>query len=95
MPINATKIKKKMLKKKKVKMPSGFLPLEVYQVYTNGMWPRGRPRIRWRDFLGMPWDLPGGAGVSLGRGMSGFLSWICSLCDLTSDKQKIMDQWIY
>ena len=32
--------------------------------------------------------------MSLGRGMSGFPSWTCCLCDMTSDKQKIMDGWI-
>jgi len=40
--------------------------------------------------LGMPQDLPGRATVFLERKVSGFSTWTCRLCSLTSDKWKLL-----
>ena len=33
------------------RMPAGCLPREVYQACPTGKRPRGRPRIRWRNYI--------------------------------------------
>ncbi|TWW77410.1 Cytoplasmic dynein 2 heavy chain 1 [Takifugu flavidus] len=39
------------------RMPSGRLPLEVFQTCPTGRRPRGRPRTRWRDYIShLAWE---------------------------------------
>ncbi|TWW58244.1 hypothetical protein D4764_07G0009630 [Takifugu flavidus] len=39
------------------RMPSGCLPLEVFQTCPTGRRPRGRARTRWRDYISrLAWE---------------------------------------
>jgi len=43
-----------------IQMPTGRLPLEVFQARPTGKRPRGRPRIRWRDYISrLAWECLG------------------------------------
>ena len=78
-----------------VRMPTGRLPLEVFQARPVGRRPRGRPTTRWRDYS-QHW--PGNASGSPrqswsmwpGKGKSGAPCLSCCSRDPTPDKGTMM-----